>query len=190
LNFNPISGTNVGGGVCQYLGEEIEETTNAEFFSFSHGFPGRVQLTLVISWIFNFNVTFFRQMEKQWICKTTLVQCCCAVLALLNRSNYSSFKDVNSKSSVYWLLFYHTREFQWYIWAMNMDTQKGEITIPIATIIMWSSYLLESSIAHPTTLSILLTSTILQLNYFRWDKKEESSSDFFRFCCLMTKFHR
>ncbi|KAG5041586.1 hypothetical protein JHK85_014062 [Glycine max] len=29
-----------------------------------------------------------------------------------------------------------------------------------------------------------------QLNYFRWDKKEESSSDFFRFCRLMTKFHR
>ncbi|XP_062158376.1 isoamylase 1, chloroplastic isoform X2 [Alnus glutinosa] len=26
------------------------------------------------------------------------------------------------------------------------------------------------------------------LNYFQWDKKEESSSDFFRFCCLMTKF--
>ncbi|XWS73291.1 hypothetical protein CRYUN_Cryun02cG0115600 [Craigia yunnanensis] len=26
------------------------------------------------------------------------------------------------------------------------------------------------------------------INYFRWDKKEESSSDFFRFCCLMTKF--
>ncbi|GAB4838264.1 Iron-sulfur assembly protein 1 [Ancistrocladus abbreviatus] len=27
------------------------------------------------------------------------------------------------------------------------------------------------------------------INYFRWDK-EESSSDFFRFCCLMTKFRR
>ncbi|KAE8125963.1 hypothetical protein FH972_020723 [Carpinus fangiana] len=26
------------------------------------------------------------------------------------------------------------------------------------------------------------------LNYFQWDKREESSSDFFRFCCLMTKF--
>ncbi|CAK7345556.1 unnamed protein product [Dovyalis caffra] len=26
------------------------------------------------------------------------------------------------------------------------------------------------------------------INYFRWDKKEESSSDFFRFCRLMTKF--
>ncbi|CAI9099136.1 OLC1v1035913C4 [Oldenlandia corymbosa var. corymbosa] len=26
------------------------------------------------------------------------------------------------------------------------------------------------------------------INYFRWDKKEESSSDFLRFCCLMTKF--
>ncbi|KAJ6408035.1 hypothetical protein OIU84_011360 [Salix udensis] len=26
------------------------------------------------------------------------------------------------------------------------------------------------------------------INYFHWDKKEESSSDFFRFCCLMTKF--
>ncbi|XP_057995639.1 isoamylase 1, chloroplastic isoform X2 [Hevea brasiliensis] len=26
------------------------------------------------------------------------------------------------------------------------------------------------------------------INYFRWDKKEESSSDFYRFCCLMTKF--
>ncbi|XVF19054.1 hypothetical protein REPUB_Repub11eG0077200 [Reevesia pubescens] len=28
------------------------------------------------------------------------------------------------------------------------------------------------------------------INYFRWDKKEESSSDFFRFCCLITKFRR
>ncbi|XP_028760019.1 isoamylase 1, chloroplastic [Neltuma alba] len=28
------------------------------------------------------------------------------------------------------------------------------------------------------------------LNYFRWDKKEESSSDFFRFCRLMTKFRK
>ncbi|KAK6272901.1 hypothetical protein POUND7_009984 [Theobroma cacao] len=28
------------------------------------------------------------------------------------------------------------------------------------------------------------------INYFRWDKKEECSSDFFRFCCLMTKFRR
>ncbi|KAL7189925.1 hypothetical protein ACSBR1_039542 [Camellia fascicularis] len=26
------------------------------------------------------------------------------------------------------------------------------------------------------------------INYFRWDKKEEASSDFFRFCSLMTKF--
>ncbi|TXG61130.1 hypothetical protein EZV62_012493 [Acer yangbiense] len=26
------------------------------------------------------------------------------------------------------------------------------------------------------------------MNYFRWDKKEESSSEFFRFCCLVTKF--
>ncbi|XP_048228967.1 isoamylase 1, chloroplastic isoform X2 [Ricinus communis] len=26
------------------------------------------------------------------------------------------------------------------------------------------------------------------INYFRWDKKEESSSDFYRFCRLMTKF--
>ncbi|RDX79505.1 Isoamylase 1, chloroplastic, partial [Mucuna pruriens] len=28
------------------------------------------------------------------------------------------------------------------------------------------------------------------LNYFRWDKKEESSSDFFRFCRLVTKFRQ
>ncbi|KAL6191840.1 hypothetical protein ACLB2K_038229 [Fragaria x ananassa] len=28
------------------------------------------------------------------------------------------------------------------------------------------------------------------INYFQWDKKEESSSDFFRFCCLMTKFRQ
>ncbi|AET05099.2 putative isoamylase [Medicago truncatula] len=28
------------------------------------------------------------------------------------------------------------------------------------------------------------------LNYFRWDKKEESSSDFFRFCRLLTKFRQ
>ncbi|KAK8477879.1 hypothetical protein V6N11_000310 [Hibiscus sabdariffa] len=28
------------------------------------------------------------------------------------------------------------------------------------------------------------------INYFRWDKKEESSSDLFRFFCLMTKFRR
>ncbi|KAK7358457.1 hypothetical protein VNO77_00385 [Canavalia gladiata] len=28
------------------------------------------------------------------------------------------------------------------------------------------------------------------LNYFQWDKKEESSSDFFRFCRLMTKFRQ
>ncbi|KAI3990332.1 hypothetical protein MKX01_037671 [Papaver californicum] len=26
------------------------------------------------------------------------------------------------------------------------------------------------------------------INYFRWDKKEETSSDFYRFCCLITKF--
>ncbi|XAR47988.1 Isoamylase [Bertholletia excelsa] len=26
------------------------------------------------------------------------------------------------------------------------------------------------------------------INYFQWDKKEEASSDFFRFCCLVTKF--
>ncbi|KAF3437290.1 hypothetical protein FNV43_RR20043 [Rhamnella rubrinervis] len=28
------------------------------------------------------------------------------------------------------------------------------------------------------------------INYLRWDKKEDSSSDFFRFCCLMTKFRQ
>ncbi|XP_015955251.1 isoamylase 1, chloroplastic [Arachis duranensis] len=28
------------------------------------------------------------------------------------------------------------------------------------------------------------------LNYFQWDKKEESSSDFFRFCRLMTEFRQ
>lgn len=27
-------------------------------------------------------------------------------------------------------------------------------------------------------------------NYFRWDKLEEASSDFYRFCCLMTTFRR
>ncbi|KAJ9689229.1 hypothetical protein PVL29_014743 [Vitis rotundifolia] len=31
---------------------------------------------------------------------------------------------------------------------------------------------------------------VSQINYFRWDKKEESSSDFFRFCCLMSKFRQ
>ncbi|KAK6139714.1 hypothetical protein DH2020_026545 [Rehmannia glutinosa] len=31
---------------------------------------------------------------------------------------------------------------------------------------------------------------IIKINYFRWDKMEEASSDFFRFCCLMTKFRR
>ncbi|XP_048330331.2 isoamylase 1, chloroplastic isoform X2 [Ziziphus jujuba] len=31
---------------------------------------------------------------------------------------------------------------------------------------------------------------VSQINYFRWDKKEDSSSDFFRFCCLMTKFRQ
>ncbi|PHU11644.1 hypothetical protein BC332_18574 [Capsicum chinense] len=29
---------------------------------------------------------------------------------------------------------------------------------------------------------------VSQINYFRWDKKDESSSDFLRFCSLMTKF--
>ncbi|KAL0346868.1 UNVERIFIED_CONTAM: Isoamylase 1, chloroplastic [Sesamum calycinum] len=28
------------------------------------------------------------------------------------------------------------------------------------------------------------------INYFRWDKMEEAESDFFRYCCLMTKFRR
>lgn len=28
------------------------------------------------------------------------------------------------------------------------------------------------------------------MNYFHWDKKEDSSSNFFRFCCLMTKFRQ
>ncbi|XP_031499987.1 isoamylase 1, chloroplastic isoform X2 [Nymphaea colorata] len=28
------------------------------------------------------------------------------------------------------------------------------------------------------------------VNYFRWDKKKTSGADFFRFCCLMTKFRR
>lgn len=45
LNVNSIFVTNAGGGVCQYLSEEIEETTNAEFVSLSHGFPGKAQLT-------------------------------------------------------------------------------------------------------------------------------------------------
>lgn len=31
---------------------------------------------------------------------------------------------------------------------------------------------------------------MLQINYFQWDKKEDSSSDFFRFCSLMTKFRQ
>lgn len=44
LNVNLIFVTNVGGGVCESLSEEIEEATNAEFFSLSHGFPGKAQL--------------------------------------------------------------------------------------------------------------------------------------------------
>jgi len=44
LNVNSIFITNVGGGICQSLSEEIEEATNAEFFSLSHGFPGKTQL--------------------------------------------------------------------------------------------------------------------------------------------------
>jgi isoamylase len=30
----------------------------------------------------------------------------------------------------------------------------------------------------------------VQVNYFRWDKKEEQSSDLYRFCRLMTKFRK
>lgn len=43
---------------------------------------------------------------------------------------------------------------------------------------------------HHIVNSINLSSTFLQHNYFQWDKKEESSSDFFRFCRLMTKFRQ
>lgn len=28
----------------------------------------------------------------------------------------------------------------------------------------------------------------MQLNYFRWDKKEEAHDDYFRFCRLLIKF--
>ncbi|KAH1251634.1 Isoamylase 1, chloroplastic [Glycine max] len=42
----------------------------------------------------------------------------------------------------------------------------------------------------PQMRNFFLCLMVSQLNYFRWDKKEESSSDFFRFCRLMTKFHR
>ncbi|KAH0993546.1 hypothetical protein GBA52_005029 [Prunus armeniaca] len=41
----------------------------------------------------------------------------------------------------------------------------------------------------PFSLFIMVVA-VLQINYFRWDKKEESSLDFFRFCCLMTKFRQ
>lgn len=40
-NVNSISQSNVGGGICQYFSEEIEEETNAQFFPFPHGFPGK-----------------------------------------------------------------------------------------------------------------------------------------------------
>ncbi|PNY07250.1 isoamylase 1 chloroplastic-like [Trifolium pratense] len=38
--------------------------------------------------------------------------------------------------------------------------------------------------------NFFLTLMVSQHNYFRWDKKEESSSDFFRFCRLLTKFRQ
>lgn len=41
---------------------------------------------------------------------------------------------------------------------------------------------------HLWNLSLILFK--MQINYFRWDKKEEATSDFFRFCRLMTKFRR
>jgi isoamylase len=31
---------------------------------------------------------------------------------------------------------------------------------------------------------------VVQVNYFCWDKKEEQSSDLYRFCRLMTKFRK
>lgn len=52
LNVNPISQTNVGGGVCQYLSEEIEETTNAKFLFLSHGFPGKAQFNSTVIVLF------------------------------------------------------------------------------------------------------------------------------------------
>ncbi|GAU11796.1 hypothetical protein TSUD_75470, partial [Trifolium subterraneum] len=38
--------------------------------------------------------------------------------------------------------------------------------------------------------NFFLSLMVSQLNYFRWDKKEESSLDFFRFCSLLTKFRQ
>ena len=38
--------------------------------------------------------------------------------------------------------------------------------------------------------SVCLILFWMQINYFRWDQKEESASDFFRFCRLMTKFRQ
>ncbi|PWZ20070.1 Isoamylase 1, chloroplastic [Zea mays] len=35
-----------------------------------------------------------------------------------------------------------------------------------------------------------LPSSVFPVNYFRWDKKEEQSSDLYRFCHLMTKFRK
>lgn len=39
-----------------------------------------------------------------------------------------------------------------------------------------------------TNFPIMLNTIGVQLNYFRWDKKEEAHDDYFRFCRLLIKF--
>lgn len=54
--------------------------------------------------------------------------------------------------------------------------------VPLSCFILNFFLLLKIQFCWPELL------TLLQLNYFRWDKLEESSSDFHRFCSLMTTF--
>ncbi|MBA0873089.1 hypothetical protein Goshw_026743 [Gossypium schwendimanii] len=56
--------------------------------------------------------------------------------------------------------------------------------------LMVSQVRLNHCYAHWIILSHGTTVTCIYINYFRWDKKEESSSDLFRFFCLMTMFRR
>lgn len=91
---------------------------------------------------------------------------------------------------------YLCRVSLWSTWETNMVTQKEGTTTHTAMITMWSS---KQSILcilflqmqwSILVLSLLIIVFFLQINYFRWDKREESSSDFYRFCRLMMKFRQ
>nr|GLL20267.1 isoamylase [Ipomoea trifida] len=195
-----------GGRVCKYLGEEIEEKANAKFLPLSNDFPiarclmsSKMRSKDVVQFGFLIPSMTMRASDSTWTAGTpnsfihfsaSLTPSASAIFAWKYPFKFSSkaakkwpseLRRMKPRPDVLrWRSFAaSTLSFMWSGGGLIHLFQQVVRSKQMETVSMESRFFPSHS-----AISKLGSREIEE----RWDKKDESSTDFFRFCCHMTKF--